>query len=198
QQLRVGEAPDLARLALPDDGGLVLAGAGHVPVEAVLGQVQGAVDEPFGKGRVPLQDPVPLPRPLESRRLLAPEALRVLDAALVEGAILLEALDVGLLLELWRGREDAALLEGRVDVAHGVTSSGMRSGATSGWRSSSVSPARSRTRSSMRPPADGPTSVSGMPISRTEPAAACASDACAAQPSPFRPSRTMEEPAPTR
>src|SRR5207249_7517497 len=196
QQLRVGEPPDLARLALPDDGGLVLARAGHVAVEAVLGEVQRAAHEPLGEGGLPLQDPVPLARPLEGRRLLGPEALGILDAPLVELAVLVEALDVGLLLALGRRREDAALLEDRVDVAHRVTSSGIRIGAISGWRSTSVSPWRSETRSSSRPGAWAVSSASGMLSSSTAPAAERASDGVSAQPSPLRCSRLSAVAAP--
>src|SRR5439155_20233480 len=199
QQLRVGQPPHLARLALPDDGRLVLARAGHVPVEAVLGESGRAVHEPFGEGRVPLEGPVLLARPLEGGRLLRPEALRVLDAAPVERAVLVEALGVGLLLELGRRREDACLLQYRVDVAHRGTSSGIFSGATSGWRSISVSPLRSATRSSSRPRSWPGISESGTPISSTAPVAARAAEGRATHPSPLRSSRrrVRDEP-PTR
>src|SRR5436309_12232915 len=66
--------------------------------------------------------------------------------------VVLEALDVGLPLELRGRREDPALLQDRIDAAHRFFSSrGILKGATSGCRSSSVSPWRSRTRNSSRP-----------------------------------------------
>src|SRR6185436_2822072 len=135
QQLLVRERTDLARLALPDDRGLVLAPGRDVTVETVLGQVQLAADEPFGERRRPLQHLVPTLAPQQRLRLLGPEALRVTHALLVERAVLVEALDVRLRPEALRGREDPVLLEDRLDLlSHGMTSSRPTSiGPLSGW-----------------------------------------------------------------
>ena len=78
QQLGVGDDAAVARLALPEEGHLVAPPGRHVAVEAVLGHVEPAADEPLGVGQVPLADGVPLLRPVHERsRLAGPEALVV-------------------------------------------------------------------------------------------------------------------------
>jgi hypothetical protein len=123
QELLVRENPHLARLPFPDDGGLVLPPGRHVPVEAALGEVQGAAHEPLRPGGVPLEDLVPLLAPDEGLRLLGPELLGLLDAPVVERFVLVQALDVRLFGELRGWRKDPALPEYRFDVfAHTPTS----------------------------------------------------------------------------
>ena len=73
QQLGVGDGPGVARLALPVEGHLVAPARGHVPVEAVVGDVEGAAVEPPGEGQVPLEHRVPGPEPVERTGLLGPE-----------------------------------------------------------------------------------------------------------------------------
>ena len=101
QQLGVGDDPAVARLTLPVEGHLVAPPGRDVAVQAVLGHVEPAADEPLGVGQVPLADGVPLLRPVHERgRLPGPEALVVGRGLVVqEGAgdqrRLLEALRRG-------------------------------------------------------------------------------------------------------
>ena len=68
QQLGVGDDPAVARLALPVEGHLVAPPGLDVAVEAVVGHVELAADEPLGEGQLPLADGVPLLRPVHERR----------------------------------------------------------------------------------------------------------------------------------
>ena len=54
-ELLVGDGADIARLALEDDRGLVLAVGAEVAVEAVLGDVELAAGEPLRVRRIPLE-----------------------------------------------------------------------------------------------------------------------------------------------
>ena len=51
----VADRPGVARLALPVERHLVAPARGHVPVEAVVGDVEGAPVEPPGEGQDPLR-----------------------------------------------------------------------------------------------------------------------------------------------
>jgi len=55
QQLGVGESPGVPRLALPVEGHLVTPARLDVPVQAVVGDVEGAAVEPPGEGQVPFE-----------------------------------------------------------------------------------------------------------------------------------------------
>ena len=120
-QLAEGQHARVAGLAFPDDGGLV-APPGcfslQVPIEAVVGDVELATDEPPGEGRLPLERLLP---GLEPGHVfpghLRPEALGVFRAEL---AVLLHLLlvPVGTVPEALVGLEDARLFEQRFDVGH--------------------------------------------------------------------------------
>src|SRR5690606_35611496 len=70
---------------LPVGGGPVAETSGDVAVEAVLGHVQLAADEPAGERQVPVEDRLPGPGPLEELgRLAGPEALVVATGLVVE------------------------------------------------------------------------------------------------------------------
>ena len=74
EQLGVGDRPGVARLALEVDGDLVATAGGDVAVEAVVGDVELAADEPLGVGELPVADRLPLLRPVEQLGgLLGPE-----------------------------------------------------------------------------------------------------------------------------
>ena len=78
QKLSVGEGPGVAGLPLPIEGHLVAPARGHMAVEAVVGDVQGAADEPLGEGQVPFQGGVEVAVPVEELSGLAgPERLEV-------------------------------------------------------------------------------------------------------------------------
>ena len=84
EQLGVRDRPGVARLALEVDGDLVAAPGGDVAVEAVVGDVELAADEPLGVRQLPLADRVPVLRPVEQLgRLAGPEALVVLGRLVV-------------------------------------------------------------------------------------------------------------------
>ncbi len=56
-QLLIGERADVARLAFPDDGGLVAAPGGEMAVEAVVREVELAADEPLRPRARPIRGP---------------------------------------------------------------------------------------------------------------------------------------------
>src|SRR5262249_52411312 len=72
-QLEVGERAAIARLAFPDEGRLVAARSSYVSIEAVDAGVDRAADEPLGVRRLPVEDPIPGPRPFELRGKAGPE-----------------------------------------------------------------------------------------------------------------------------
>jgi hypothetical protein len=55
-ELFIGDGADIAGLAFEDQGGFVFARGAEVAVEAVLGNVQFAADEPFRVWRLPIED----------------------------------------------------------------------------------------------------------------------------------------------
>ena len=70
-------------------------------------------------GQIPLENLVPGLEPVELFGDAGPEGFGVLDGLLVEGFVLLEALDVGLAAELLGRRKDAVFAEGGVEVLVG-------------------------------------------------------------------------------
>ncbi len=105
-QLGVGDRAGVARLALPVVGDALAQAVGHVAVHAVDGGVEPAVDEPLGEGRLPVQDGVPGPVPLEPAGLLLPETEPV-PGRLVVGV----GLDVGVRGQIGRRGEAACFME---------------------------------------------------------------------------------------
>ena len=101
-QIAVGQPAHLARLALPQDGDLVLAGAQRVTVHTVVREIQLAAYEPLRVLRLPLGHAGPRSEPLQFPGGFRPELLRLLDARPVHRLILLEALDIGLCRKLRR------------------------------------------------------------------------------------------------
>src|ERR1019366_6009809 len=80
---------------------------GHVPVEAVVGHVEGAPVEPAGERPVPLEDGVPRGDPVERPGLPGPEPGYVIRGLPVDGRVR----DQRLAPELLGGRKDAVLGE---------------------------------------------------------------------------------------
>ncbi len=95
-QLAVGQPPDLARLALPQQRDLVPTRAERVPVDAVVREIQLAVDEPLRPRSLAHQHLRPRREPLQLAGRLAPEPLGILHAAPVERLILLQPLNMSL------------------------------------------------------------------------------------------------------
>src|SRR5262245_22268260 len=110
-ELLVGEGPRVARFALPDDGGLVLAPCRKVPVEAVVRDVDLSSDEPFGEGLVPFQNLFPFLEPVKLAGDLRPESFGVFDRTFVDSVVIFAAFDVGAGAEARRRHEYAVFLE---------------------------------------------------------------------------------------
>ena len=116
-ELLVGEDADVARLAFPDDGGLVLAGAGEVPVETLVTGVEFASREPLGLGHLAFHRGVEVLEPVEVfLGELAPEARGVVLGLVPHFLVLLLGRDVGLGGELRCGGEFAVFGEDGFDI----------------------------------------------------------------------------------
>ena len=77
-ELGVRDDAAVAGLALPEEGDLVPVAGLHVAVDAVVGDVERAAEEPAGEGRLPVADLVPGARPVEELGgLCGPEALGI-------------------------------------------------------------------------------------------------------------------------
>ena len=75
-EIEVGQRAAVARLAFPDDRGLVAPRAAHVAVDAVDAGVERAADEPLRVRRLPLEHLRPGREPLELARRSRPRSLR--------------------------------------------------------------------------------------------------------------------------
>jgi hypothetical protein len=101
-QFGVSDRALLALLAAPVEGHAVAVPGLDVTVDAVVGRVQPAPDEPLVERRVRLvEDGVPASVPVQRLRLLGPEALVVALGALVDRSVG----DRGALAECVWGRE---------------------------------------------------------------------------------------------
>src|SRR5258708_33346463 len=107
-ELPIGERSDFAGLAFPDDGGFVFARGLDVAVEAVVGEIDLAADEPLGPWAIPFENFVPLLEPMQFAGDAAPELVGIVDGFLVETLVFGEVLDVSLPGE-FGGRVEAAL-----------------------------------------------------------------------------------------
>src|SRR6266849_3492824 len=166
-QLLIGKHADFAGLALPDDGGLVLAPCIDVAVKAVVRQVELAADEPFCPGTIPFEDFVPLFEPVQLTGDAPPELLGIVDRLLIEALIFGETLDVSLLAELRWTLEFALLLQNRINV--GLNSCILRHRIPRALKSSSAAvPAAVRRASSPAAPATTRKSVDFNSLRRAE------------------------------
>jgi hypothetical protein len=86
-QLPVRVHASVARLALPDESGLVGSPPIQVTIEAVVRDVELAADEPAGERRLPLEYRVPLPEPVELLGPGRPEGLAIRSCLPVGGVI---------------------------------------------------------------------------------------------------------------
>ena len=107
-QLLIGQDANFAGLALPDDRGFIFAPGRDVAVEAVVGEIDLAADEPFCPGTIPLENLVPLLEPVQFAGDPRPELFRLLDRLLVNALVFREALDVRCLLNSAADRTCAA------------------------------------------------------------------------------------------
>ena len=113
EQLTVGDAADLdgfavgGGLAFVDDRNLIAEALGDLCVETVVGHVGLAVHEPAEERLLGFVDDLgPRLEPRELLGFVGPEAIRVLDRAVVEGVVAIHALDAGLGDERGARRED--------------------------------------------------------------------------------------------
>ena len=94
EQLRITERPPAAALVERDKRRTVAAPGRHVPVERVLGEVRVAAGEPPERRRLGLfEDTVGRRGPLDQLGRLAPEGVRVLERAPMEGVVAAARLD---------------------------------------------------------------------------------------------------------
>ena len=91
-------------------------------VDAVVGNIQLAADEPFGVGWLPIEGPGVALEPMQKLGLLVPEFLGVIRRALVKFAVFLERLDMGVFAEFGRRRNCLFVKEMRVEISHGLPS----------------------------------------------------------------------------
>ena len=120
-KLLVAEYPGRVVLALPDEGGLVLAPSGQVAVEAVVRDVELAPFEPAHVGLFEVigEDRVPFLEPVQLLRFFRPESLHVLHGFLVNLLVFIEAFDMCRLAQPFRGLELPVLLHHGLDDAFG-------------------------------------------------------------------------------
>ena len=96
EQLLIGDEALIARLALPQDGDLVLAVRGRVAIQAVVGEIHLGAREPARERRVPFEHLGPFFEPVDFLfGDLGPERFGILFRAAVQVAILFDAFDVG-------------------------------------------------------------------------------------------------------
>ncbi len=110
-ELLVGEGPNLARFALPNQRSLVLARSLNMAIEAVIGKIELAANEPLRPGLVPLQNLVPLFEPVQLFGGPSPEFFRLLHRLLIQGFIFGQALNLRLRGKFWRRRKTALLIK---------------------------------------------------------------------------------------
>ena len=82
-EVGIGQHPLLPGFSLPDEGGLVAPPAPNVPVQAVDGNVYLTAHKPLSNGWIPVQDPIPLPYPLQAFGGLGPVGFGILGCPLV-------------------------------------------------------------------------------------------------------------------
>jgi hypothetical protein len=82
-QVGVGDGAGVAGLTLPVERHLLAVAGLDVAVDAVVGDVQPAADEPLRERGVPVDHPLPLLLPVQALGLLGPERLAVGVGALV-------------------------------------------------------------------------------------------------------------------
>src|SRR5436305_3218010 len=115
-KLLICESANLARFALPYDGCFVFAMRCHVPIEAVVREIELAAHEPLRPGAIPFQNLVPLLEPVQLARDTRPERVGIVNRLLIEPLVLREVLDMGLRRKFRRALELALLLQNGIDI----------------------------------------------------------------------------------
>src|SRR5207253_3928763 len=115
-QLLVGQSANFAGLALPNQSGFVFAPGLHMAVEAVVGKIDSAADEPLGPGAIPFEDFVPFLEPVQFVGNATPEFFWLLDRLAVNALVLVETLDVSLATEFRRTFKFPLLVQRGIDI----------------------------------------------------------------------------------
>jgi len=89
QQFSIGEDAFLAVFTDPDDGDFVAPPGVRVAIQAVISDIAGRADEPFGPGVVPIEHLAPRRKPIQFLGHTAPERFRIGDGSLVSLLIVL-------------------------------------------------------------------------------------------------------------
>ena len=88
-QLGVGEGTRVTGFPFPDEGGFIFAPSFQVAIEAVMGNVDLAVDKPFCEGRLPIEHLIPFLKPFQLLfRQFTPKAFRITFGPVVKGLVL--------------------------------------------------------------------------------------------------------------
>ena len=109
-QLLISERPLLARLAFPQNRGFVAPVRGEMSIQAVLGKIDFAADEPSRERHFPFQDFSPRFLPGKFLRFARPEFARLLDRLAIHPLILREVFDERFGREFLRRLKDTLLL----------------------------------------------------------------------------------------
>src|SRR5208282_294584 len=110
----VGQHARVARLALPNQRRFVATGTAEMAIEAIVGGVDRAADEPLRKREIPLQRLAERLKPIKVPRAFGPESLRIGVSALAQRLVLVEALDPRPRTELGGGRKLARFGQRRI------------------------------------------------------------------------------------
>ncbi len=116
QQIAIGQPPDLARLSLPQQRDLVPAPTQRMTIHAVMRQIHLAADKPLRILAFAIEHLRPRRKPIQLRRSLRPELLRLLDAVPIHRLILLQALYMGLRRKLRRRGKHPVLPQSRIQI----------------------------------------------------------------------------------
>ncbi len=114
---RVTQRADVARFAFPKDCDLVFPGwIAQMPIKAIVGKIRLSTHEPLGERRVPFEHLSPGLEPVQFRRDIGPETFRIIERALRNGVIHLEAVNVCVPGKFGTRREYSLLLEQGFDI----------------------------------------------------------------------------------
>src|SRR5579859_7576176 len=115
-ELLICERPNFARLAFPNDGGLITARRGEMPVKTVVAEIDLAADEPLRPRQVPLEDFLPRAEPMQLLCDAAPELLGVRFGIGAHLLVLRGTLDQRALAELLRRVKATLLVQYGFDI----------------------------------------------------------------------------------
>ena len=118
-ELLIGERALIARLTFPDEGSFVASPRCKMPVQTVVRDVELATHEPFRVRRRPLQNRVPLLKPMKLLRHSCPKVFRVSTRLRTQPLQFRHRFDMGFLREGCRRRKQPVFLLQGFDVGRG-------------------------------------------------------------------------------